>query len=83
MNAAIRALYHVPFVGWALRDAVGGRTNALYLLVAYLLLAAVGLVYHFGYPALIVLALAATAFCLAFLVVLTTGDLFSRPNRKG
>lgn len=78
MKTAVRALYHVPFLGWALRDALGGKAGAAWLLFTYGLLAAVGVVYRFGYPALITIALAATAFCLAFLVVLTAGDVFEK-----
>lgn len=82
MNTAVRALYHVPFVGWALKDAVGGKVGALYLLVAYALLAVVGLVYRFGFPAFMIIMLAATAASLIGLVVLTAGDFFAGKGAK-
>lgn len=81
MNTAVRALYTVPFVGWALRDAVGGRVGGVYLLLTYLVLALVGLVYHYGYAALITITLTATAACLVGLVILTAGDLPGRARR--
>jgi hypothetical protein len=81
MTPALRILYGVPLVGPTLRDAVGGKSGAIALLATYALLAVAGLVVRFGYPALIVFALAATAICLAGLVVLTAGDFFSRPGR--
>lgn len=74
MNSAVRALYHIPLVGWALRDAVGGKMNGVYLLLTYLILFVVGLVYHYGYAALITIAVGASFLCLIGLVVLTAGD---------
>lgn len=75
MNLALRVAARLPLLGPALRDAVGGKANGFYLLLAYGALALVGLVYRFGYPFLIVTLLAATAACLLLLLVLTAGDV--------
>lgn len=65
------ALYAVPVAGWLLKDAVEGRPSAkaFFALNAFLLLAAAIAV--FGYPVLIVAALAAVPVVFAGLFVLT------------
>ena len=83
MSLALRNLYRVPFVGWAIRDATAGRAGAGWLLFAYGILALTGVVVRYGYPALIIVSLAATAVCLLLLVVLTAGDLFSVEKPDG
>ena len=81
MTTAVRALYRIPLLGSTLREAIGGSQGALFLLIAYVLAVAVGVVLRFGYPALIVMALGATAVCLVMLMVLTAGDIFSKPGK--
>lgn len=65
------ALYALPVAGWLLKDAVEGRPSAkaFFALNAFLLLAAAIAV--FGYPVLIVAALAAVPVVFAGLFVLT------------
>jgi hypothetical protein len=72
-SRALRLLFAVPILGWALRDLAEGRPDApvwaLFNLVGTVALA----VWIWGYPALIVAALAATATMLTLLVVGTRG----------
>lgn len=70
-NAALRALYAVPVVGWLLKDAIHGRASAkaFFALNCFLLLAAAIAV--FGYPVLIVAALTLVPVVFASLFVLT------------
>jgi hypothetical protein len=70
-STALTALYAVPVVGWLLKDAVNGRASAkaFFALNCALLLAAGVAV--FGYPVLIVAALALVPVVFAGLFVLT------------
>lgn len=78
MQAAARAIYRIPVFGWFLKDAVHGLPDAKYYFVFNLLVAFACLVYIFGYPLLIVSALAATATMLVTLIYLTAADMFGR-----
>jgi len=80
MPLSRNAFYHVPVVGWLLKDAMHGSADAKYYFAwnVFVLLAAA--VYVFGYPLLISMALIATAAALAMLVVLTATDLFDRKS---
>ncbi|MFG1297790.1 MULTISPECIES: hypothetical protein [Xanthobacter] len=82
MQAVARAFFHVPVVGWLLRDAVHGLPDARYYFIFNLLVLFAALVYFFGYPFLIVSALTATAAMLVTLVILTASDMFSRLGKK-
>ena len=70
----LRALFHVPLFGWLLKDAVLGRPSAavwfIFNLAAIWLLA----VLWFGYPAIIIPALAAVAIFFVALIIITWGD---------
>jgi hypothetical protein len=70
-RSALKALYAVPVLGWLLKDAVNGRASAkaFFALNCALLLAAAVAV--FGYPVLIVAALALVPVVFVSLFVLT------------
>jgi hypothetical protein len=69
----LRVLYAVPILGWMLRDAVEGESDA----PVWAVMNVVGLValavIVWGYPALIVAALIATALILGTIVIGTAG----------
>ena len=69
-----RALFNVRLFGWVLKDAVVGRPSAavwfIFNLAAIWLLA----VLWFGYPAIIIPALAAVAIFFVALIIITWGD---------
>lgn len=66
----LRLLYAVPLLGWMLRDAAEGGEAAL-LWFIFNCVALLGLaIVIFGYPALIIAALAATAGMLTMLVLI-------------
>jgi hypothetical protein len=72
-EAVMKTFFHVPLLGWALKDAVHGRKNSAYWfffnLFALLLLA----IFTWGYAAVIIYALFMTAFMLTTIVVMTAG----------
>jgi hypothetical protein len=70
-GAALRTLYAVPVLGWLVKDAINGRASAkaFFALNCALLLAAAVAV--FGYPVLIVAALALVPVVFVSLFVLT------------
>lgn len=81
MQAAVRAILHVPVVGWFLRDAIYGLPDAKYYFIGNLAVVFGALVYLFGYPFLIIYALTATALMLVALVILTASDMISRMGK--
>jgi hypothetical protein len=72
-SAVLNTFFHVPVVGWAIKDALRGRRNAGWWLFLDCVLAVVLAVMTFGYAAVIVSALALTAAALLTLVLLTAG----------
>lgn len=81
--AAPPAIRHLPVIGWMVQDAVAGQEDAKYYFIGNVLLVLGLLTFLFGYPLLIVLALAATALALLAIVILTAADLFEqrKPHR--
>ncbi|WP_296576951.1 hypothetical protein [Phreatobacter sp.] len=77
------AVAKFPVLGWMVNDAVTGRDDAKYYFIGNVLLTIVLAVYLFGYPLLIVLALAAAALALTTIVIFTAADMFEnrRPRR--
>jgi hypothetical protein len=73
----------LPVLGWMIEDAVAGREDAKYYFIGNVVLLLGLLVYLFGYPLLIVLALAATAIALGLIVVLTAADMFENRKPRG
>ena len=76
MRFSSQSLYHIPVVGWLAKDAVHGHSDAKYYFVVNMLVLFAGLIYVFGYPLLISVALFAAACALTFLVILTASDAF-------
>lgn len=76
MGVLVRAFYHVPVIGWLVKDAQHGSPEAPYFFLFNAVVVGAALIYFFGYPLVITVAVAG-AFCgLAGLVVLTAGDAF-------
>jgi hypothetical protein len=71
--AVLNGFFHVPIVGWAVKDALHGRRNAGWWLFLDLVLLVVLGVMVFGYAAVIVAALTLTAAAITTLVLLTAG----------
>jgi hypothetical protein len=71
LKRAMSLVFHVPVFGWMLRDAIYGRESARSFFAVNILLLAGLAVWVFGYPAVIVIALAGVPLCFAALVALT------------
>ncbi len=67
----------VPVFGLSVRSALMGDATEKVFFVANLIMAWVLAIFHFGYPAIILPALCATAGYLGFLVFLTSAGLFT------
>ncbi|GLH81616.1 hypothetical protein SSBR45G_65250 [Bradyrhizobium sp. SSBR45G] len=78
MQAIAQTFYRVPVIGWMTREAVHGPADAKYFFAFNLVVLFAALVYTFGYPFLISVALFEAAAGLAFLVVLTASDAFTK-----
>lgn len=78
VKALVRTFYHVPVIGWLTKDAVHGSPEARYFFLFNIVVAMAGLIYLFGYPLVITLALIGAGLGLSGLVVLTAGDAFDR-----
>jgi prepilin signal peptidase PulO-like enzyme (type II secretory pathway) len=76
MKLSGRSLYHVPVVGWLAKDAIHGHSDAKYYFVLNMLAVFAALIYAFGYPFLISVALVGAASALTFLILLTASDAF-------
>ena len=77
-----KTIYYVPVFGWLLKDAVKGAPDAKYYFVGNVFVLLAFLVYTFGYPLLIILALTGTASMLTAIVTLTATDLFAQRQRR-
>ncbi|MFG1205250.1 hypothetical protein V5F29_22975 [Xanthobacter aminoxidans] len=82
MRTAARAVLHVPFFGWLLRDAIYGLPDAKYFFIANLIFTFGYLTYFFGYAFIIIYALTATALALTALVILTASDLLATMAKR-
>lgn len=72
----LEALAYFPVIGLLARSARIGGIDEKSAFIVNLVLLWLTAIWFFGYPAIILPALAAAASYLAFLVVLTSGDLF-------
>lgn len=81
MSLVLRILFCIPILGWLVRDAIYGRSDARYYFLANLMFSFVLLLYQFGYAFLICFALAATGLALSSLVALTAADALETKNR--
>lgn len=68
-----RMIYHVPVFGWMLKEAVSGSTTAKVLFIVNLLLLWLLAIFAFGYPAIIIPALAAVPTMFVILILITNG----------
>jgi hypothetical protein len=75
----LRMLFHVPLFGWLLKDAVLGRPSAAVWFIFNLAAIWILAILFFGYPAIIIPALAAVAIVFVALIIITWGD--SLPGR--
>ncbi|QGG92050.1 hypothetical protein GH983_16905 [Agrobacterium sp. MA01] len=66
-------IYRVPLFGWMLREAIYGPTTAKVLFVVNLLLLWLLAIVTFGYPAIILPALAAVPTMFVVLLLITKG----------
>ncbi|KPF60191.1 hypothetical protein [Rhizobium sp. AAP116] len=66
-------IYRVPLFGWMLREAIYGPTTAKVLFVVNLLLVWLLAIVAFGYPAIILPALAAVPTMFVVLLLITKG----------
>lgn len=82
MDYAGQAVLRFPVLGWLIRDAIHGLPDAKYYFVGNCVLVLAAAIYQFGYPLVIVLALAGAAFSLVMLVHMTAADTFSKSNRQ-
>ena len=66
-------IYRVPLFGWMLREAIGGSATAKVLFIVNLLLVWLLAIVTFGYPAIILPALAAVPTMFVVLILITKG----------
>ncbi|SIR03909.1 hypothetical protein SAMN05880561_107188 [Rhizobium sp. RU33A] len=66
-------IYRVPLFGWMLREAIYGPTTAKVLFVVNMLLLWLLAIVAFGYPAIILPALAAVPSMFVVLLLITKG----------
>ncbi|MGQ2969883.1 MAG: hypothetical protein ACT6RF_14150 [Allorhizobium sp.] len=66
-------IYRVPLFGWMLKEAVQGPITAKVLFVANLLMVWLLAILAFGYPAIIIPALAAVPAMFVVLLLITKG----------
>ncbi|MCL6708450.1 hypothetical protein M8R20_15775 [Pseudomonas sp. R2.Fl] len=68
-----RVLYNVPVFGWMLKEAVAGSATTRVLFIVNLVLLWLLAVVWFGYPAIILPALAAVPVVFILLILITKG----------
>lgn len=66
-------IYRVPLFGWMLKEAIHGPTTAKVLFVVNLLMVWLLAILAFGYPAIIIPALAAVPAMFVVLLLITKG----------
>lgn len=69
----VQILRAIPVVGWFVADAIDGRPDAKYFFIFNLLVLVGAAVFLFGYGAVILLALAATAVSMIIIMMITLG----------
>jgi len=78
LRALVQTFYYVPVIGWLVKDAKHGSPEAPYFFLFNAVVIGAALIYFFGYPLVITVAVG-LAFCgIAGLVVLTAGDAFDK-----
>ena len=66
-------IYRVPLFGWMLKDAIQGAATAKVLFIVNLLMLWLLAILSFGYPAIIIPALAAVPAMFVVLILITKG----------
>lgn len=79
---SVRLAFQIPVIGWLAKDAIHGLPDAKYWFFANILMVLAASVYVFGYPALIIFALGATALAFVALFILTGSDLVEQARRN-
>jgi len=74
----LRLLFAIPVIGWMLRDAVRGESDSKAWFLANIVMIWLLAVVFFGYPAIIIPALVATASIIVTLVAMTAHGLVRR-----
>ena len=68
-----KMVYHVPVFGWMLKEAVRGSGTAKVLFLLNCILMWLLAIVTFGYPAIIIPALAMVLIVFVLLILITTG----------
>ena len=68
-----KTIYNIPVIGWLLRDAVQGGPTALLWFIFNLVATWLVAIFYFGYPAIIIPALAAVPAMFVALITITMG----------
>ena len=71
--ALVSILRNLPIIGWFVSDAIHGRADAKYYFAFNLAVLVIGAVALFGYAAVIILALTATAVIMLAILLITMG----------
>ncbi|MTI19108.1 hypothetical protein E1162_17840 [Rhodobacteraceae bacterium RKSG542] len=64
----MRLVFMVPFVGWLLRDAMEGQSDAKYYFIANVAVTWALAILFFGYPAIILPALCMVPLAFAWVI---------------
>lgn len=68
-----QVIYRVPILGWMLKEAISGPTTAKVLFITNILMIWLLAILYFGYPAIILPALAAVPLMFVALIIITLG----------
>ena len=82
MYSVGRLALRLPVFGWLIQDAIKGLPDAKYYFAGNCVVALAALIYIFGYPLLITLAVTAAGLALVFLVYMTAANSFSPASRR-
>lgn len=74
----LRMIYAIPLLGWMLRDAVQGTDESRVWFMLNMIMLWIFAGVMFGYPGIIIPAIAAAFMVLTALVWMTAGSLFPR-----
>jgi len=77
-----KAFYQIPVIGWLAKDAAHGSPEAPYFFLFNAVVVGAALIYIFGYPLVITVAVAGAFAGIAGLVVLTAGDAFDKRAKQ-
>ncbi|NEV78918.1 hypothetical protein KQX63_00560 [Rhodopseudomonas palustris] len=77
-----KAFYQIPVIGWLVKDAAHGSPEAPYFFLFNAVVVGAALIYTFGYPLVITVAVAGAFAGIAGLVVLTAGDAFDKRAKQ-